>query len=179
MSPDPTTQAPRAERAIEALQALEARGRHDRLPVRIVTIDDAPTHPVPCLALISRTARPPSDVDALRDWIRADADDADVETRITTLARRAAAQGRPALSIDGELRFAGRSHYVRPCVEPVLARLIDAWAQPIVVRLDDDTRRRYLLRTTRSEVAEVGLALERVGRSSHRLMPLNRVRAER
>ena len=65
---------------------------------------------------------PPEPTDELEDWVRLPADQADVRIRVDTLARRAEARHRPALSSEGVRRFQGEA----VPLSPVEARVVDA-----------------------------------------------------
>lgn len=77
---------------------------------------------VPRLVVVDNDAVPPEPSDALEDWVRLPADQADVRLRADTLARRARERLVPNLSPDGVLRFEGRT----VVFSPVEARLVSA-----------------------------------------------------
>ena len=74
------------------------------------------------LLLVGNEEPPPSTVDPLEDWVRLPAGEADVQARLTTLAKRAAgASTVPEVDDDGLLHFYGR--WVAPSpVEQALGR---------------------------------------------------------
>jgi DNA-binding response OmpR family regulator len=77
----------------------------------------------PRLLLVDDTVSPPATVDPLEDWTRTTADPRDVQTRVTTLHRRAERHGeRPFVDGSGLLHFGGR--WV--ALSPVEAALADA-----------------------------------------------------
>lgn len=78
----------------------------------------------PRLLLVDDTAAPPATVDPLEDWTRATADPRDVQTRVTTLQRRAERHGmRPLLDDSGLLHCGGRWVALSP-VEAGLAAIL-------------------------------------------------------
>ena len=80
----------------------------------------------PRLLLLDDGSPAPTTVDALEDWIRLPADEADVRARVQALELRAIGGGAtadvPSLDEDGVLRLGG--HWV--ALPPVEARLTDA-----------------------------------------------------
>ena len=77
---------------------------------------------IPRLVVVDADVVPPEPTDELEDWVRLPADQADVRIRVDTLARRAEARNRPALSSEGVLRFQGEA----VPLSPVEARVVDA-----------------------------------------------------
>lgn len=78
----------------------------------------------PRLLLVDDAAAPPATVDPLEDWTRSNADPRDVQTRVTTLQRRAERHGmRPFLDDSGLLHYGGRWVALSP-VEAGLAAIL-------------------------------------------------------
>jgi len=93
---------------------------------------------VPRLLLVEGATPPPVCVDPLEDWVRLPVADADVEARVTALARRSVLRpgaDRPVIDADGVLRL-GPGWAALP---PVEARLMTALVERFgaVVHRDD------------------------------------------
>lgn len=91
---------------------------------------------VPRLLLVDAGAAPPICEDVLEDWVRVPADEADVQSRLEGLRRRANRNqdDQPELDPDGVLRFQG----AWVSLPPVEARLMEALIERFgaVVRRD-------------------------------------------
>jgi two-component system, OmpR family, response regulator len=78
----------------------------------------------PRLLLVDDSVVPPSSVDPLEDWTRTTADPRDVQTRVSTLHRRAERHSeRPLVDGSGLLHFGGRWVALSP-VEAALAEVL-------------------------------------------------------
>ncbi len=85
---------------------------------------------VPHLLLVDAGADPPASGSCLRDWVWADAPDTEVETRLVTLAGRAACHpSRPTLDDFGQLAYRDASLFLSPLDQRLARALIDRFGE--------------------------------------------------
>ena len=83
----------------------------------------------PRLLLLDDGSPAPTTVDALEDWIRLPADEADVRARVKSLELRAMGHGAelPSLDEDGVLRVDGQWVALPPVEARLTSALLDRW----------------------------------------------------
>jgi len=84
-------------------------------------------HRRPRLLLVGAAEPPPLCEDALEDWVRLPADDADVAARADALRRRATAtsDGAPVIDGDGVMRFNGSWVTLPPVEARIMGALVE------------------------------------------------------
>lgn len=89
--------------------------------------EEARRHGLPRLLLVDPDASPPRVADALEDWVRLPAADADVRARIETLEGRASGRLRPRVDDHGVLRYGDAWVALSPVEARVAAALAERW----------------------------------------------------
>lgn len=143
-----------------------------RWPTARDQLDELRAAGVPRLVVVDGGCPPPRPPDELEDWVRLPADQSDVRMRVDTLAERARSRSEPELTVDGLLRYSGRSVPLSPVERQIVGRLI-ARFRAVVARNElmgavwpgEPPPRNALdvqISRLRRRLAEVGLAITTV-----------------
>jgi hypothetical protein len=85
-----------------------------------------------CLWLVEAHATPPEVGSCLQDWLWLPASDLEVQTRLATLAARAARHpSRPTLDPFGQLTYCGRSLFLSPTDEHIVRTLVERFGEVV------------------------------------------------
>lgn len=139
---------------------------------------------IPRILVVEPGQAPPVVIDTLEDWVRAPLEQADLNVRVTTLARRHRLYTEPYLDTDDTLVYRGRRVPPSPSQVALLRQLVRAFGEPVCrqrlfasLGLDGEAEgRRNLLDLhvgrLRRKLRPIGLNLRTVWGAGYVLEPL-------